>query len=220
MRLLILLFTFFSTSIVYAQSGVVRKVKGKSAIIRFDERPDFKRGERVNFGEMSSGSAGGNVSRKYSMTLSFSMDSVTANAGGSDVETDSLEFSSIVKLNKGTFEFGGGLTYSSEDESGSDVTTYSFIGVGEYNFVKNKPGKKFVPAVQGQIGISNYEATGGVSGNGLLLGLNGRLKVFPWNDSLAIVAAIGMTSATVELGGGTDLELDRFGTTVGFQGYF
>ena len=203
----------------YAQSGTVRKVKGKSAIIRFDERPDFRKGERVSLGGGSSSMSMGGASRNYSLALSFAYEQATVDVGFGDSDIDSLEMTPILMINKGRFEFGGGLSYLSTDSNGSEETQYTLMGLGEYNFVENKPGVKFVPSIQGSIGVANYES-GSQSGNGLSYGIGGRLKVFPWNDSFALVAAFGLTSSTIDIGNGLERERSSTRLAAGIQGYF
>ena len=213
--------TLATTSVAYAQSGTVRKVKGKSAIIRFDERPDFRKGERVSVGEGSSSSSsmGGGWNRDYSLSLVASLESTSVKVGSVESDADSINLQTIFMFNKRKFEFGGGFLYNSTDTGASDTTEYSFVGVGEYNIIENKPGTKFVPAIQGLFGISNYEA-GSASGNGFRYGFGGRLKMFPWNDSFAIVAAFGIASSTIDVGGGTEIETEVTGLSAGIQGYF
>ena len=86
----------------------------------------------------------------------------------------------------------------------------------------NAPGTMFVPSVQGQLGFTNLESTGGsnFSGNGFLYGFGARLKAFPWNDSFALTAEFGIASSTIDIGGGAEVELESSGLSFGIQGYF
>ena len=214
-------FTFFvALTTALAQSGTVRKMKGKSAIIRFDERPDFKKGDRVSLAdEFSNEGLSGAGSRDYSLSLSGTIESSTVDSGLTETDVDLIELSSVFMLNKEQFEFGGGLIYASSDTDGTDVTQYSFIGVAEYNFIANRPGVQFVPAVQGLMGISNY-SSGSASGNGLVYGLSGIIKMFPWNDSFAITGALGFSSSSVDIGGGIQLDTTATALAAGIKGYF
>ena len=216
----IFLATMATASFAFAQTGTVRKVKGKSAIIKFDKTPDFGKGDRISIGgDSSSSMSRGKASRNYSLSLSAGIESETETVNSVDTDTDSMSIATVFMFNKGIFEYGGGFTYLTADNGTSDTTEYSMVGVGEYNFVENKPGTMFVPSVQGMFGIANYES-GSASGNGLSYGLGGRLKMFPWNDSFAIVAAAGLTSSTIDVGNGIEIERTSTEISAGIQGYF
>ena len=186
----ICLYLLLLSPISFAGTGSVIQVKGKKAIVQFDNPP--KVGDSVtssseglsNFSSQanSGGFKWSNSPRKY--TLAWSAPTLLASTSGSGTTATTLgPISAQVSYIWGKYEIGPILGFSS---SGS-TSTFGLGVLGAYDFVENKPGVELIPSIYAKF-ISTSDS-GNSTGSSTTLGFGAEADEY-LADRIAVLANI------------------------------
>ncbi len=191
----ILLFSLLGSLAIAQESGVIEQMKGKKAIIRFENDIPYRVGQPV-FIESTEGNEYGIVKggrnlleRKNSVSLSSGYSDLTAKTTGSGkAKSKTTSISGKYGWNLKQFEVGPVVEISLYD-SGIEQTTLMFGGFAEFNILPNIPGHDFIFGVQGQALMGTSERKIGdttTDANPMVLRGGGFIKWFVFSPVLAL----------------------------------
>jgi hypothetical protein len=191
MKYPVFLIAFVFLAQAFSQSGTVEKVKGSKAILSFPGKTP-KIGDvlsvpnDVEAGAFTVGLRPRTHGLTYGANISSLSEEVTQ---GNTTATSSASTTSLEVLylrNFGQFEVGGGMVKVNVD---NDNDTTALTGVGQYNFVINKPRNDLIPFARGDFRIlSGKTGSFSLSGTGLTLG--GGVYWFPFGEIFALDAGL------------------------------
>lgn len=184
----------FCSFMVNAQV-VVKKIKGKQALV------DIRGGESLQEGQILNVNTGAeDVVQTKSLTkrehvLSWKIDSGSVKnerKSASSIASSEASFSQFMLsygYNFKAFQLGGELQYAS-DSSGSANNSSTQLGIfGKYNFIQDIPGESVVPSVGlslGSYGMLSSSSSSDTTYRGSYYRLFGGLSWYPFNEILAI----------------------------------
>lgn len=201
----------------HAQSAKVIKVQGRKAIVQTAPGTELRVGQTVSVGgnepsfdsstSMSSSSAKGSVSgsRENSIAGQFEFKSLTSSSskGGSSSSTESVfELTGQYGWNRGIMEFGPRAGIANSNSTGNTVNVLFVGGFFDYNLVPNAPGTLFVYGVGGTADVGTI-STSGSSGTMFELFAGGNCKWFPFNNTAAVRADLGLDYGSFSSSGTT-----------------
>lgn len=235
---LILTFIFFPLS-SFSNPITVEKIKGNRAIVIFDPTSNaLKIGETLNSDsdllgddpdEEDIAAASKTLKKKYrrlhglSLSLQYTTGELTS--GSSKTSSNSTEIDGDYNYNLGKYEITVGLTLITTDDDGSR-STQTFLSPGaQYNFVKNKSGNDLIPFVGVGLYTGTIELNTGSSKNSATRSgyfVKGGIKYFPFSDSFAVTAAIGIYDITDKYSNsaGTETKQKYTSLITGWSVYF
>ena len=188
---------FLCANSVWASTGSVVQVKGKKAIVQFDNPP--KVGDSVSTGsETGMGSLDGSSATdagRFKFSKSSRKYSLIYSANASFLSTSGTTSSSIAFNNPnlqlgyilGKFEFGPILGFSSSALSSSTQSSFSLGAYGGYDFTESKPGVETVPSVYAK--LISTSASGSGSTSSTLIGVGGEVDEY-LADRIAVLAYV------------------------------
>lgn len=213
-----------------AQTGTVRKMKGKKAVVIFDQE-DIPSGTVVSVsgGNAKPSNSGALRPRKHSVAYEVSFDTTKTkvSAGGTEVSNTTTKDSKIevsYTYNWGRFELGGFIGKDVDDEGSSKTDGLSFGASGQLNFIENDESNPLIPYVGLLVNSSRSKVSGAsnldLKGTGLSYGLG--LLWFPFSEIFAMDLNYAINSTDLEADGSPKIEVKSSGNSLslGWRIYF
>lgn len=224
MKIGILLASIFTAGALWsspalAQKIMVKKVKGKQAVIEFSGRA-LKAGQSYEVSqdvfEDPSLDAG---ERNYLVSVSFSLLNTKSDAANSENDTD-IFFSGRLGWNLGNFEWGPLVSLTSDTNGATTSTIYQLGGFADYNMITNSPGEIFIYGLGGT-GSWGQRQTSGASALDLLeMFMGPYVKWFPTGNSVGFRFDLGYIYIRQSGGIGSEITTTGLATTAGITAYF
>ncbi|MBX2986936.1 MAG: hypothetical protein KF802_03475 [Bdellovibrionaceae bacterium] len=195
-----------------AQTVVVRRVKGKQAVVHITEG-QLKDGATYRLSAPGAesetipaaegpGSAGAeDSSRHRSLGLSFTLSSLKVSTDFGDSSSNTLSLSGRYGWNFGQSELGPTLVLGTTDRGTGAATTFGFGGFFDWNFGLNKPGVTRLYGVGFEAAFLNTSGPAGAGSNNLSLFPSVFVKWFPLGNSCALRADLGYSHQDDNTGG-------------------
>lgn len=158
------------------------------------------------------------ASRPYSIGIEGRFSSLSS-SGASSGSTTTLATSGFFGWNFVNYELGPKVSFSTVSGGGTSFNTFSIGGYGDYNFVPNRIGEKFVYGLTGDLNIGQTTAAG-VTGSSTAFTFGG---VGKWYFAATSTSALRMTlvySYANATTGGVSGTTSGLVFNAGFQTYF
>lgn len=204
------------TSMASAQKIRVLKIKGNQAMVEFSGG-SLKQGNAYELSTESFFEASSSP-RNYVIHLNFNLNTLNSDAAEASSETD---FNVVTQAgwNKGLYEFGPLLSFSSSGDNANTTTSLQLGVFGDLNLLPNLPGELFVYGVGGSFRMGQVDTGAGAKSDTLGFFIGPFAKWFPTGAPVGFRADVGYAFQRISSGAG-DTTATGLSATAGIIGYF
>lgn len=204
-----------------AAKGSISQIKGKKAIVIFDEAVPFSVGQKLFLNSAEGSDVGTTLEsrnlleRRNAVNLLGSYSSLKPKDGDTTTE---ISLSGSYTWNLGQYEYGPIVAFSSTDTDGSGTSSSSFGGYLDYNLEQNISGQEMVWGAVARITagtLTSKTSSGKDSASLTTIDLGAQAKFFQFSQVLAIRTELIFQNQKVE-----DEERTGLVLNIGLQHYY